>query len=390
LSLKDISAYERKLKSTRVYNYVRVRDSLMESGGSALLLNAEERVPGAIDVSAFWENLYGFGGSLGWSHGNLAGSLQEGRGGFTFAERKQSLFLGYASPLLFGTSIRFDNDFIVNWYQDGKFVKDSGWFRGDFDVSNQSKLSRQLLRWMRFVSGAELLGTSEKIDSATRLRDFNLNYLNSLFMHQLDDIVNPTRGLKLSLTWGNGGPLIRQGEVSVFRSRHNWFEVGSSAYLPLARWLVLALRLDGGRFYGSGGLNSERFFLGGGRSVRNEDWRHVCPDTASGICVKEGVEPAYFLGSVEARLQPFQPSWIGSEGKLRHLLGLQVVPFMDYGNVWEVGENLTESGKGHAVGVGGRYVFLALFNIRVDYAWDPRHPGNADRRRWIFDLIQAF
>jgi hypothetical protein len=40
--------------------------------------------------------------------------------------------------------------------------------------------------------------------------------------------------------------------------------------------------------------------------------------------------------------------------------------------------------------VGGRYVFLALFNIRVDYAWDPRHPGNADRRRWIFDLIQAF
>jgi hemolysin activation/secretion protein len=93
---------------------------------------------------------------------------------------------------------------------------------------------------------------------------------------------------------------------------------------------------------------------------------------------------------VEARLQPFQPSWIGSEGKLRHLLGLQVVPFMDYGNVWEVGENLTESGKGHAVGVGGRYVFLALFNIRVDYAWDPRHPGNADRRRWIFDLIQAF
>ncbi len=391
LSLKDVSAFERKLKSTRAYNYVRIRDSLEETGGrSALVLNAEERVPGEIDLSGFWENLYGFGGALNWSHGNLGGRLHEGRIGFTFAQRKQSLLLGYASPLLFGTFLRFDNDFVVNWYQDETLVRDLGWFQGNFDVSNQSKLSRQLLPWMRFVSGAELLGSSKKIDSVSRLRDFNLNYLNSLFLHRLDDVVNPSRGARLALTWGNGGPLFRKEKISVFQRRHNWLEAEGAGYFPFGNWLVLALRLDGGRFFSAGGINSERFFLGGPRSVRSQDWRRVRPaiDTSSG-CSEECIEPAYVLGSAELRLQPFQPSWISADGKLRHLLGLQFVPFVDYGNVWEVGKTLTPSGRGRAVGVGLRYVFLALFNIRADYAQDPRRSGPS-AHRWILDLAQAF
>jgi len=388
LALKDISTYERKLKSTRGFNFVRVRDSLLPDaeGRSALVLNAEEKMPGELDLAGVWETQYGFGGSVSWSHANLAGRLQEGKLGFSFAERKQSLFLGYASPLLFGSSIRFDNDFVVNWYQDGRLVQDSGWFRGDFDILNQSKLSRQLSLWSRFVTGAELFGKSEKVDSVNRLRDFNLNFLNTLFLYRLDDMVNPTRGARLSLTWGNGGPLLRDGEVSVLQRRHNWFEAQSSSYLPFGHFLVLALRLDGGRFFGAGGINSERFFLGGPRSVRSRDWRQVCPELDT-VCVKEGIEPAYFLTSGEARIQPFQPNWIAADGKLRHLLGLQFVPFVDYGNVWQPGQNLAESGRGLAVGIGLRYVFLALFNIRLDYAWDPR---NSSEKRWILDLGQAY
>ena len=390
LSLKVMSTYERKLKSTRSYNYVRLRDSLLESGGSIMVLSAEEKVPGEIDGSLFWENLFGLGGSLGWSHANLGGKLQESRVNFTFAERKQALSLGYASPLLFGSSIRFDNDFLINWQQDGKLVIDSGWFNGDFDVSNQAKLSRQILPWMRLVSGAELIGTSEKTDSVSRLRDFHLNYINSLFISKMDDLVNPTLGVKWSLTWGNGGPIVRQSELSIFQSRHNWLEMGSAGFLPVANWFVLAMRFDAGRFFQTGGLNSERFFLGGGRSIRNQDWRHLCPEGGPNACLKENLEPAYFLGALEARLQPFQPNWVPMDGYFRYLVGLQVVPFVDYGNIWEVGKNLTQSGKGLATGMGIRYVFLSLFNLRIDYAWDPRDPGNSDKRRFIFDLIQAF
>lgn len=387
LSLRDISKFERKLKSTRVYNFVRIRDSLLPdpSQPSALVLNAEEKTPGELDASMFWETLYGYGGSLGWSHANLGGHLQEGHTTLTFAQRKQSLFLGYGAPLLFGSSIRFDNDFVVNWYQDKSPARYSDWFQGDFDISNQSKFSRQLFRWMRVQSGMELLGKSTLGDSA-RQRDFNLNYINSFLLEQLDDPVNPSRGARSTLTWGNGGPILKSGKFSVFQNRHNWIEARDAFYLPFGHWLVAAFRLDGGRFFGKGGINSDRFFLGGSRSIRSEDWRSVCPDMGANLC-NDDIEPAYFLTSGELRFQPFQPLWISTESKFRYLFGLQVVPFLDYGNVWEVGKNLSAEGQGRAVGGGLRYILLSLFNIRVDYAWDFRDSG---KRRFILDLSQAF
>jgi len=389
LTLSDLNDYERKLKSTRVFNFVRLRDStaLGDSGDArgVMVLSAEERVPGELDLATYWETQYGFGADLSLSHANLAGKLQEGRLGLTLAQRKQTVLAGYAAPLLLGTLVRFDNELVANWYQDNALVRDTGWFDGDFDISNQSKLSRQLTSWARGVSGAELFGKSERVDSAVRLRDFNLNYLNSVYLQHLDNWINPSRGARLALTWGNGGPLLDDGRLSPHRNRHNWLEAEAAAYVPLGRRAVVALRLDGGRFYGPGGINSSRFFLGGPRSVRSRDWRSVCPRVNSdGNCLQEDVEPAYVLGSGEFRLQPFAGV---TAGPLRHAASLQVVPFVDYGTVWEPGESVSESGHARAVGVGIRYGFLALFNLRVDYARDPDDPNVT---RWIFDLAQAF
>jgi outer membrane protein assembly factor BamA len=352
-----------------------------------MVLSAEERVPGEFDLAGYWETQYGFGADLSLSHANLAGKLQEGRLGFTLAQRKQSVLAGYAAPLFFGTLVRFDNELVVNWYQDRSLVRDTGWFDGDFDISNQSKLSRQLTAWLRAVSGAELFGKSERLDTTQRVRDFNLNFLNSIYLQRLDAWVNPTQGGRLAFTWGNGGPILDDGRVAPHRNRHNWLEAEAAGYVPLGKRAVVALRVDGGRFFGAlcaGGINSPRFYLGGPRRVRSRDWRSVCPRVNSdGNCLQEDVEPAFVLGSAELRLSPFA----NAQGSLRHVAGLQVVPFADYGNVWEPGKAQTPEGEGRAVGIGVRYGFLALFNLRVDYARDPE---DASVSRWIFDLAQAF
>ena len=389
LSLRDINTFERKLRSTRAFNFVRLRDSggSAAGAGSAVLLSAEEKVPGEMEVAGYWETQYGLGTDLTWSHANFAGRLQEARLGLTLAQRKQSVLAGYSAPLLFGTSVRFDNDLVSNWYQDSRLQKGAAWFDGDFDISNQSRLSRPLTTWARAVSGAELFGKSEKLsDTTRRARDLNLNFLNSLYLQNLDNPINPSSGQRLALTWGNGGPLLDERELALFKgTRHNWLEAEAAGYLPVGRWMVLALRLDGGRFYGQGGINSGRFYLGGPRSVRSRDWRSVCPKvTDAGKCMEEGIEPAYVLGSAELRLQPFYKA---TSGFLGHLSGVQIVPFTDYGNVWEVGKHVSESGRGRAVGLGLRYGFLTLFNVRVDYAQDPEDPGQS---RWILDLAQAF
>lgn len=386
LTLSGLNEYERKLKSTRVFNFVRLRDSIgPDSGRSVMVLSAEERIPGEFDLAGYWETQYGLGADLSLSHANLAGRLQEGRLGLTLAERKQTVLAGYAAPLVFGTMVRFDNEFVVNWYQDRPLVRDTGWFDGNFDISNQSKLSRQLTAWARGVSGAELFGKSERLDTLQRVRDFNLNFLNSIYLQKLDVWGNPTRGGRLALTWGNGGPLLNAGAIAPHLNRHNWLEAEAAAYVPLGSRMVVALRLDGGRFFGAGGINAPRFFLGGPRSVRSRDWRSICPRVNSdGNCLQEDVEPAFVLASGELRVSPFTGI---TTGPLRYVADVQVVPFADYGNVWEPGQALTPSGQGRAIGLGVRYELLAMFNLRIDYARDPENAGVS---RWIFDLAQAF
>jgi outer membrane protein assembly factor BamA len=383
-----LNTFERKLKSTRVFNYVRTRDSLMEDGRSALIVSAEERIPGEMDLSLFFETQYGAGVAANWTHGNMFGQLHEGRLGASLAQRRQSVYLGYASPLFFGTSFRFDNDLISTWTQDSKLQEDAGIYRGDLEITNSSRVSRALAAWSRYVGTTELAGTREKIDSIRLDENFNLNFINSVFFSFLDDAVNPLKGARWAFSWGNGGSFLAGGQVGLpSSSRHNWLEAESGFYLPLSERLNLAFRLDGGRFYGDGGSNSERFFLGGPRSVRSYGFRQVCPDTVGPVCRKSGLEPAYFLTSFEIRANPFSPSFINPEGKWKFLLGLQVVPFVDYGNIWEVGKSLAREGEGRAYGLGLRYSLLSIFNLRLDYAAD-----GPDRKhdQWILDLAQAF
>src|SRR5690606_887246 len=151
-----------KLQSTGQFNLVRLEDELIDTtpgagaggGRSRLILETEEKVPGRLGGSVFYETQYGFGVSAQTSHSNLAGTLQEGRAGASIAERRQTAQLGYGSPLLFGTLLRFDNDLTTEWYQDK--LPDENPFGGDFRVANLASLSRSFTRWFRWVSGAEL------------------------------------------------------------------------------------------------------------------------------------------------------------------------------------------------------------------------------------------
>ena len=392
VSLSATAAFERKLKSTRAFNYVRLRDSLEESRGnrSAMILSTEERVPGEADASIFFETQYGAGVSANWTHGNMLGQLHEGRLGGSLAQRKQSVYLGYSSPLFFGTSLRFDNDLVANWYQDGILQENAGFFHGDYDVTNSSKISRSFTAWSRGVSTTELAGQRARISADSLERTFNLNFINSVFFSFLDDAVNPARGVRWSFTWGNGGSFFNEGAIDVPVSvRHNWLEGESAFYYPLMERIKFAFRLDGGRFYGDGGVNSERFFLGGPRSVRSYGWRKVCPDRndSTDVCTNRGLEPAYFLTSYEIRSSPFSSAFINPDGRMKFLLGVQVVPFIDYGRVWEVGKSVTSDGEGKAFGLGLRYSLLSIFNLRLDYAVDG---WKRDHSQWVLDLAQAF
>lgn len=385
-----------KLQYTGAFNYVRIKDSLRSGadGRSTLYLYSEEHVPGSLRSSLFYETQYGPGFSMDGRHGNLAGTLNEARAGLFLANKRQTVYMGYGSPLTLGALIRFDEDMDFNWYQDDpKVHAGKGPFEGDFRWTNSARLTWPLRYWLRLVSDAQLEAKSRLVGAEARERDLSLNFLQTAFLNFVDREMDPTRGLRFAFTWGNGGPLQKNNVFRFAEYRHNWFEARTSQYYPVPglRMLKLATRLDGGRFFGQGGANSERFFLGGSRSVRSYDFQNLCPmGPADTVCVAQDSSLAYVQAGAEVRAEPFW--FLNPRGHLHWFSPLQIVPFLDFGKVWDVRHPVRftwtgkpPSGEGYALGLGLRYPLLGIFNLRTDFVLK----GSGGKGFWL-DLAQAF
>jgi outer membrane protein assembly factor BamA len=398
-----------KLQYTGAFNYVRLRDTLLPgpAHASGLTLQLEERVPGNIRTSTFYETYSGFGVSVDARHSNVAGSLTELRGGLVLASQRQNLYLGYGSPLLFGYLIRFDDDLGVNWTQDKSVAADAGTFGGDFQALNSARLTWPWSNWLRLVGDAELESKSRMLSLDSRERSLNLNFIQTAYFSFLNQALDPSRGVRFAPSWGNGGPFLEDRKFRFTEFRHNWLEMQSGYYYyyPSLHQIKLAIRLDGGRFFGEGGTNSDRFFLGGGRSVRSYGFQDLCPETERDslghtVCSTKNQTLAYVLTSYELRIAPFAFGMVPNTGLWKQLIPLEFVPFYDFGKVWNLQKGFALSGgegsahqphgQGVAVGLGLRYPLLGIFNFRLDLAYNGKHDNGNWPDAWVVDLAQAF
>jgi outer membrane protein assembly factor BamA len=406
-----------KLQYTGAYNFARLRDSLMDGPehSSALILQLEERVPGNFRTSTFYETYSGFGVSADLRHSNVAGTLNELRGGGALASLRQTVYAGYGSPLTFGYLIRFDNDLGFSWNQDQEIHhpgtdQAEPLFGGDFRAINSTRLTWPWSYWLRLAGTAEVESKSRMLGPESRERSLNLNFIQTAYMAWLNQSLDPTRGIRVAPSWGNGGPLIEDQKFRFTEFRHNWLEIQSGYYYPLLPQFKLAMRLDGGRFFGEGGTNSDRFFLGGGRSVRSYGFRELCPETervanskgstdSTDVCSTTGQTLAYALSSFELRMAPFAFGLPRTKGVLKHLRTLEFVPFYDIGKVWDVNNGFSLSGsdaerqsngQGVAWGLGLRYPLLGIFNFRIDFAYGKPNKKGMRPDGFIVDLAQAF
>jgi len=397
-----------KLQSTGLFNSVRLEDSaLADKSKSALILTVEEKVPGNASASIFFETQYGLGVSGSVTHSNVAGSMKEVSLGSEFAQHKQSFSAGFGSPLLWNLLLRFNDNVLVEWYQD--LLPGVPVFSGDFHASNTASLSRTFNFWLRGVSSFELDYLDQFVvdtgtTALTREKLSSLDFVNTAFISFVDQDLNPTRGVRYALTWGNGSPI--DGWSSVVNDRSNWLQLQSTYYyyLPPIDQVKVAFRLEGGRFFGDGGENANRFFLGGPRNIRSYDFEQLCPDApppSVGACPlqQEPLEPAYFLLSAELRLTPFDFPAVESRGFTKYIKPLGIVPFVDYGKVWNLygtdhfslTRRFFASGNGRGIAYGGglRYPLLGIFDFRLDLAWG--RPGGGDwPDEWLVDLAEAF
>ena len=402
VKLNRTNSFKTKLKSTRVFNYVRIKDSLLsnKNNKSALHLTLEEKIPGNISTGLFYETNDGFGGEAGWGHRNILGRFYNGKTNVKLAQRRQRIYAGFGNPLLFGYRLRWDNELDFIWRQN------QGPNVSTFDAVFSSSLSRPFTKWLRFSSTLEFANTTEKntteligeIPMIIKTRVTNLNTIFSLTFSFLDNEYNPKKGSRFVLIYGNGGPLLdKDNKIRLTQIRHNWLEIKSSYFFPFTSNYIGALRLDGGAFSHNGRSNSRRFFLGGRNSLRNKDFKEVCPDesefsdtdTSTYFACDPNVTPVYFLTSLELRMKIFKHIRFRKDSRFKIINQLQIVPFSDYGRIWDRGKTQKPEGVGFDIGLGIR-IPIIIFNFRFDYAIGWNKGPDWKKRKFLIDLAQAF
>ncbi len=400
--LSKLGLFKSRLKSTQNFNYIRLRDSSLVQGkpGSALILDLEERVPGRLNSSLFWESQDGLGVESIWQRRNLMGRFYEGKALLRLAQRRQRVLLGLANPLLFGYKLRLSNELDMNWRQNAGLNDNES----IFEANLSSSLIKPIYQ-TKFISRLEFESTPENSQSAVspdvirlgREQVIKLNFIQSWDVPLVDNDFNPKKGMRFKFIWGNGGTVVQDEVFAISRQRHNWLELKNSFYYSLPSYLIWAWRFDVGSFFSEGGANSRRFFMGGRNSIRNQDLWDVCPEINEVITGDDNLEqncnldvaPSYFLTSFEFRLELFQLFSFAQSSNLRFMENLQLVPFWDYGRIWNMGNSYKSGGRGMDVGLGLR-IPVVIFNVRLDYAVGYKAGLQWDKWRIQFDLAQAF
>jgi translocation and assembly module TamA len=338
--------------------------------------------PGVVDVSVRIDRApprtvagelgYGTGegarAEISWQHRNLI----KPEGGVTFrgvaGTNEQSL----------GATLRMSNLVARDRVFTGQIVASHTNFDAydarTFTISGSLERQTNII-WQKtwtWSFGAEFVATDERdtIEStgAPRRRTFLVAAApSSLSYDGSDDLLNPTRGFRLS---GRFSP-----EFSLQSGTHAYvkMQVDASGYQPIGSRIVLAGRVRFGAIQGISRdaiAPSRRFYAGGGGSVRGYGYQKIGPVDVNG-------DPIGGKGLTE----------FGAEARIRFGV-FGIVPFLDGGNLY-AGSKPQFTDLRFGTGLGVRY-YSSFGPIRVDVGTPLDRRQGESRVAVYVSLGQAF
>ncbi len=401
--------FRAKLLGTRLFSQVILRDSLNSldtNNLSTITVKTVEKVPGSARLRLFYEQIYGLGISGELKHKNLGGHFHEGWVSGTLAQNKKRAAIGYTNPLLFNTPIRFENELSI--LKDSLVYRNSKTLlRKNFVIENKGKLSRNLTDNIRIIGEIRLRDVieyyrKEKVftDLVTTLRDdgstdstyhdttitlyyddLKIKFKTGVSFDFTDSPISPENGFKSNLSVGNGGPF----DTS---ERYTYGLIESKAYKRLNQFFQLAGAIDYGHFFNGtkDEIDYSTFNQGGSRTVRGYSLGDIDPDYKNEIDADTtDHRPAFIRSSFELRITP----------PFKSLENMQIVPYYDWANVWDMGSLDNKAGSGTALGLGLRFK-LQILTFRIDYTFKKylNRPFDFSDEGWepnrlVIDLMQA-
>jgi outer membrane protein assembly complex protein YaeT len=184
-----------------------------------------------------------------------------------------------------------------------------------------------------------------------------------------DHPFSPQSGHRLSGGTEMAGLLVGGRQYTRFTAEMRVFKA-------VKRDFVLAWRVGAGRVEPYGDYNTvapdDRFFLGGGTTVRGYGFNDLGPEDEEGNSLGGRI---MLLGNIETRLKLFGPLWF--------------VLFADTGGLWDATWEISLDNMGLGTGMGLRYA-TPFGPLRLDYGFAPTWRDGFRRGRVYIALGHAF
>ncbi|MCQ2107745.1 MAG: BamA/TamA family outer membrane protein [Fibrobacter sp.] len=385
------NSFKSKLFSTQLFTQIKLTDSLREDGLSDVHMTVRERIPGELHYGFFFEEIYGFGAQASVKHKNFFGKFNEFYGNFMLAQHKQEMSIGYANPLLFGTSfsfiptaIRFEDRLTLNHEKiTPPAYPDS--IEERYEIINRADLTFGLSKHIRFRGTLDTRYVNKMIDKMFKLKGeiaLTFDYTNDYF--------NPTKGIRLAPTFGAGTNWDGDNwkELAMFGDPYTYGEVTTNLYFPLFSTFNGAVSGSAGRFFAKASDDDARvFYQGGSRSVRGYRFRSIyasytSTDEDGKEVINTGLTPTYVRFNQEIR---WSLPW-------KSVQQWQIVQFYDWTKIMDE-DPAYKTATNESFGLGIRYRWQFL-TFRLDYAFKKNltdwSPEGFDWGRFAFDLSQTF
>lgn len=398
--------FKNKLYSTQLFTQVKLNDELRDDGLSDIHLDVIERVPGETRYGFFFEEIYGFGAMAYAHHKNFFGKFNEFSTSVQIAQHKQEITLGYANPLLFGTSftfiptaIRFTDRLSFNHEKiNPPAYPDSVEER--YEIINRGDLTFGITNNIKFRGTIDTRYVNKNDDKL-----FKLKGEIALTFDYTDDYFNPTKGIRVSPTAGFGTNFSENENIEDGRV-YTYGEATANIYVPLFWTLYGALSGSIGSFFNRAIEDDARvFYQGGSRSVRGYKFRSIFASDTTYVSVpvtkkqEDGTETTE-NETKEVISTALTPMYYRINEELRWTLpwkslrAWQIVQFCDWARVVDTKDKRYKDKEDGSLGLGIRYHWQFL-TFRLDYAFKKGltnwHKSEGFTwSRFAFDLSQAF
>ncbi|WP_417319951.1 autotransporter assembly complex protein TamA [Emcibacter sp.] len=358
---KKVDALRSRLSGTGLFRSIQVTLAEQESEERDILVRLVENKHRTIGLSAGYATSDGLSSDASWQHRNIFGNGERLLIGAHLAEIEQSLTARLDKP----NFKRLDQTLFLETSARNENTDAYDALTADARVGLERLLTKNIAANLSvFTQYADITNSDNDKKYWLAALPAGIRWDNS------NDILDPTSGFRVSLT---------SAPTFIFNGSKEFYlrsEVNLSGYYPLDgdRDFVLAARVRAGSVYGISFdelPTKERFFSGGGGSVRGYGYQDIGPRDPSGDPIG-GRSVAEINGEVRVHISKT----------------LSLVPFIDGGNVYE-SELPGFKGFRWGTGLGVRY-HTSFGPLRIDAATPLNRLPGESRFHLYVSLGQAF